>query len=193
MKKTLLLLSLLTLFASCQEEKKDTIQLKKIDQELYKLVKKYPNYAENTLSAQKLLQSLTTKVDSLAPNNLFDDLPLTVLRVKKNPHGKGNMIILHTPPHGYNDTLLSSLVNLNYIALIDDDNKALSITEGKNYKIHGIKIYRINEVERELITPEIYYEATPSINKDYTLKSRFNLGTFVIETDSITEVKDLKP
>jgi len=192
MKKTLLLLALTVISTSCEGEKKETYYPKKIDKELYDLVKKYPNYSENTLSAQKLLHELTAKVDSIAPNNHFDDLPLTALRVKKNPHGKGNIVLLHTPHYGYNDTLLSSLININYIALIDDDNMALSITEGKNYKVHGKKIYRINETERELITNEIYYEATPSINKDYPRKSRFNLGTFVVETDSIIEIQEIK-
>lgn len=99
--KKIILLSLIIIAFSCENrintklQTNNDLQPRKIDFLLNDIFnKKYSNYKKNDLIKEKALTELSKKTDSLIPLNYLDDIPLKIFYIKKNPHGKGAIVLL---------------------------------------------------------------------------------------------------
>ena len=136
MKKIILLLILISFF-SCRKDFSNTTipeeKTRKIDIVLTKLIDKYPNFNNNNLVKNDILNVLKVKIDSLTPLNYLDDIPLNISSIIKNPHGKGFLISFYAD----NETLginPSNYLHYNLIGLTDEKT-AKSINNEKKYLI----------------------------------------------------------
>src|SRR6056297_3531713 len=102
MRKTFIILGLVFLILACNQNGQNSksnneFEKRKIDTFLTQIFsEKYSNYESNTLIREKALEELITKVDSLIPLKYLEDIPLEILRIKSNPHGKGAMVQFYT-------------------------------------------------------------------------------------------------
>lgn len=94
---------------------------------------RYPNYRSNEIVREKALKNMIKVIDSLAPKGYLDDIPLKILKVQKNPHGKGALV--HFYSHNKTETeLLSDKVQFDLIGLMDE-KLGESINENKSYYV----------------------------------------------------------
>ena len=170
----------------------DKVQLRKIDPCLNEIFTfKYINYKENSLVKEQALKHLINKIDSLAPLNYLEDIPVEVFRIKKNPHGKGAVVQFFT--HNYErdkNNLLSNQLNFDIIGLMSEE-LASSLKENLKYYIFGRKYKRLNNIETYMIVNQTYFSPEPEISNDviYSDVYNFNVGVFISEIDSVKFIK----
>lgn len=193
MKYIILALGLITIF-SCinpnhKAKKSDKIETRRIDPILDALIKKHPNYMDNTIARGNATKELDKKMDSLLNLNYLDDIPLKVFRMEKNPHGIGALVQFHTDNFVSDQpNRLSDRLNFDIIGFMDEE-LASTLKEGGKYFIYGKNFKRLNETEVSLIVNQVYYSPGTEISKDaifdvYT----FNIGDILCEIDSIKSV-----
>lgn len=161
------------------------IEPKAIDSILEKVfLNDFPSYGENTLARELALESLLAKVDSTMPLGYFNDIPMKVWYVKKNPFGEGAMIHFFTTNEQNSKDLLSSRLNFDLVGFFDE-KKASTIKENETYFIRGKNFNRIDATQVDIVLEKVKFkkepELTRSTNQDYT----FNLGTILFEIDSL--------
>lgn len=188
MKKLFLALLLVSIaFSSCkQESKKDSqavLPKRKIDNVLSKILNdKFPNYRSNNLIKGKAVQEIKVKIDSLAPLNYLDDIPLQVLNISKNPHGKGALVQFTT--NGNNIVLnnnYSDNVCFDVISFMSEEI-ASTLIDKEIYYVYGKKWVRLDKKEVNALVKYTWYGTETEINND---DNDIILGNFLVEVDSL--------
>lgn len=193
MKYIILTLALFTII-SCNNpnqnnKETDNIETRKIDPILDSLIKKYPNYADNTIVRENATKELGEKIDSLLNLNYLDDIPLKVFKMEKNPHKKGALVQFYTLNHDSNrPNILSDRLNFDIIGFMDE-KLASTLKEDGTYFIYGKKLKRLSKTEVFLIVNQVYYSPGTEISKDPILNTyNFNIGDILCEIDSVKSV-----
>lgn len=189
-----LLLSILICFISCnntqQKSKTEKAEFRKIDPILESIIKKYPNYAENTIVRDDASKELDRKIDSILNLDYFNDIPLKVFRIGNNPHGKGALIQFYTDNYDYEKpNILSNKFNFDIIGFMDKD-LASTLKEDGKYYVYGKKLKRLNQQEISVLVSQVYFSPQTEINKDAIWDTyNFNVGDILMEIDSVKIAK----
>jgi hypothetical protein len=193
MRKILLLLILGIITISCNQTKKaEIVETRKIDPILSEIFEKdFSTYKENTLIKEKALKELIKKIDSLAPLNYLEDIPLEVFRVQKNPHGKGAIVQFTTDNFDRDKTkTLSNQLEYDLIVLMSEE-LASTINEKRKYLVRGKNYKRLNETETYLLVKQTYFSPEPEISEDLIWSGfyDFKVGVLLAEIDSLKIAK----
>lgn len=190
MKKIIFTILFLFIIFSCKENnyelKEDTTVIKysKVDTILNSLLKKYPNYSENTFVRQKASIELKSKIDSIINLGVFDKIPLKILNIGKNPHGKGALVQFYTETN-YSPKLPSDTFYFDVIGLMDD-KLASTINESDTYYIFSKNYKRLNKNEVNILVDRTYYSTDVEISED----KKFYVGIYIGVIDSLKNVND---
>lgn len=193
MRKILFILIFGFLMISCNQKKKtEVVESRKIDPILSEIFEKdFSTYKENTLIKERALKELIKQIDSLAPLNYLEDIPLEVFRIQKNPHGKGAIVQFTTDNFGRNKTkILSNQLEFDLIGLMSEE-LASTINEKKKYLIRGKNYKRLNKTETYILVNQTYFSPEPEISKDgiYSGFYNFKVGVLLAEIDSLKLAK----
>lgn len=191
--KKYILVFLISMLFSCKQNSNSeniiTVEKRKIDPFLEEIfINKYPNYLDNDIVKEKSIKLLTNKVDSLLPYGVLKDIPLKVMSIGKNPHGKGALVQFYVDNESFKSDkkhkgLMSNFVQFDVIALMPLDY-AEKLIKDECYYIDG-KANRINQTQLDLLVDLSYYGAIPSIEKSFNDNStEYKLGAFVLELNS---------
>lgn len=191
MKQIFIFLLSFGILSSCNQSTKTENQEHKIvkrksEKLLENLEKKYPNYKENQIVRDNMQKELDKKIDSLYKLNFLDDIPVKVLSIEKNPHGKGAIIQFYTDNFDTdNRDLLSNRLNFDIIGFMDEQ-KASQIKEDGIYLVSGKMLKRLNEIEVFSIVPQVYHSPDTEISKDaiYDEVYNFYIGDLLMEIDN---------
>lgn len=150
---------------------------------------RYSNYRTNEIIREKALKNMIKVIDSLAPKGYLDDIPMKILRIQRNPYGKGALV------HFYSDNkseieLISDNVQFDLIGFMDE-KMGESINEKSTYFVKSKKYKRLTETEVFSIVKQVYYSPDPKIEADIIQSSKFNfrLGDFMCVVDTIIPVR----
>jgi hypothetical protein len=188
------LLFILVCFISCNNiQKKSQTEktvARKIDPILESIIKKYPNYTENTIVREDATKALDKKIDSILNLGYFDDIPLKVFRMGNNPNGQGALIQFHTDNYDYEKPdILSNKFNFDIIGFMDK-NLASTLKENGIYYVYGKKLKRLNQQEISVLVNQVYFSPQTEIDKDAIWEVyNFNVGDILMEIDSVKIVK----
>src|SRR5690606_8397153 len=121
------------------------------------------------------------------PLNSFSDIPMKILSIQKNPHGKGALVQLYAD-NLISDPILSDQLLFDYLALMEED-EAEKLNDKESYFVTGKKISRLDEAMVSVLTDKIYNSPIPSVRKG-SIYDHFDLnaGVFLCEVDSIKVV-----
>lgn len=186
MKKITLLLLIGFGLISCRKDFSNTPipeeKVLKIDVLLNKIIDKYPNFNTNDLVKNEALSTLEIKIDSVTPLNYFEEIPLNVTSIIKNPHGKGFLISFYADESvGMN---LSNYMHYNLIGF-SDEKTAKSINTEKKYLING-KFNKISKIQAQIINADYHYKNDYDIIGD-AISPNFYFGSMICEIKSIKE------
>lgn len=195
-KKTLILFSILSII-SCQPRDAANadmhhgfiIKKKRFDSILDEILKvTYPTYSSNDLIEAKAIKELSSRIDSAGKLNLFNEFPLEVLRVRKNPNGKGAIVHLYVDmPYKSNQALLSNSTGFDIIGLMDE-KRAESIDDKSVYLIKGKYKKSLTELEKSALTAQTMFSTNVSFLKHSDDDITINLGVFLYEIDSLQKI-----
>jgi len=162
------------------------IQIRKVDPILQLIEKKFSNYKENEIVRENAAHELGHKIDSILPLNYLNDIPLKVLRIGKNPHGKGALVQFYTDNYDNNHpTILSDRLNFDIIGFMDEKLATLLNEHGKYY-VYGKKMKRLSKTETFVIVNQVYYSPVTEIRKDAVWDIyNFYIGDIICKIDSI--------
>lgn len=191
MKNTLFLLIIISL-SSCNQQQKEKVEVekRKIEPILESVIKKYPNYTDNTLVRENATKELDKKIDSVLTLGYLNDIPLKVFRIGKNPHGKGALIQFHTDNYDSDKPdILSNRLNFDIIGFMNE-KLASTLKEDGTYYIYGKNLKRLSKTEVFLIVTQVYYSPGTEISKDaiYDVYN-YNIGDILTEIDSVKLIK----
>ena len=189
-----LFLTILCVATSCDTNKavkeQPAVETKKLDPVLNQIFKKnFPTFENNQLVSDNALTALNKAVDSVLSMNYLADFPLKVLRVSKNPHGKGALVQFYTDDTSDADSVLSNRVRFDIIGFMEE-SLAATIDENGKYFIRGHNYNRLSETQISLLVKQVFHSTKPEITKDVISDgpSVFNLGNFMCEVDSLSKV-----
>jgi len=182
-------------FVACNNPNSGSVEKKnekrKIDPFLEEIfVKKYSNYTDNQIVRENAIEEFDKKIDSLIELGILNDIPLKVLRIQKNPHGKGALIQFYTDNYDYKKPyILSNRLNFDIIGFMDE-TKASNLKEKDIYYVFGKKMKRLNKTETFLLVSQVYYSQETKIDKDAIWDVyNFYIGNILCEIDSVKTVK----
>lgn len=174
---------LITACTSAPQKVEDEKKLNKIDPYLNSLVKKFPNYLSNDLIRIKAEKALSNDLDSLVKNNYFDDIPLKILTISKNPHGKGSLVQFHVDQVVRPDRL-SDAATFDVIGLMED-SLAETLNDKATYKIKGSYKAALDQTQVSVLVNQTYYSPDLLFSKNSFDDNQFNLGVFLCEVKSV--------
>lgn len=182
------LLTIISLISCNNQQQKEKVEVekRKIDPILESVVKKYPNYTDNTLVRENATKELDKTIDSILKSGYLDDIPLKVFRIGKNPHGKGALIQFHTDNYDSDKPdILSNRLNFDMIGFMDE-KLASTLKEDETYYVYGKNLKRLSKTEVFLIVPQVYFSPGTEISKDaiYDVYN-YNIGDILKEIDSV--------
>jgi hypothetical protein len=188
MRATMYLLTIISLISCNNQQQKEKVEVekRKIDPILESVVKKYPNYTDNTLVRENATKELDKTIDSIFKSGYLDDIPLKVFRIGKNPHGKGALIQFHTDNYDSDKPdILSNRLNFDMIGFMDE-KLASTLKEDETYYVYGKSLKRLSKTEVFLIVPQVYFSPGTEISKDaiYDVYN-YNIGDILKEIDSV--------
>jgi len=115
----------------------------------------------------------------------FDDIPLKVFRMGKNPHGKGALVHFYTDNYDTKiPNRLSDKFNFDIIGFMNEDI-AKTINEDEKYYVYGKKFKRLSEDEVFLLVNRVYHSPGTSIGKGLYEVYEFTIGDLMCEIDSV--------
>lgn len=189
MKRILSLIAIALTISSCTEKKIEKREYKKVDQLLNVIFKdSFPNYKDNDLVLNKAFDYLKKNTDSILENNILDDLPLEIFKIRENPRGSGAIIhfVKHPIKNTFfpsSDTIFSDFITFDLLAATSEE-VAEKLSEKDVFYIKSrSKTIDINTVT-DLFFSTYYYENHQYIrSKQYGLD--INFGVLFTEIDSL--------
>lgn len=192
--KKLLFVSLIFITSSilinCKDNSdKEKIEIvkndRKSDKILLNLIEKYSNYQSNNLVKEEMQKELDSKIDSIYKLNFLEDIPMKILRIGKNPHGKGALVHFFTDNDDKSEHKnISNKLKYDIIGFMKED-MASKINQDSTYYVSGKMLKRLNDTEAFLIVPQVYHSPGTEIQKDINDKYSFNIGVFLMEVQNI--------
>jgi len=149
-------------------------------------ITKYPTYASNEIVRGNALKDLLHLADSIAPLNYFSEFPLQVLKIQKNPHGKGALVQWYTNKSYLDKSkLLSDKFNFDLMGFMSE-SEAAKLNDNARYYVFAHNFRRLTATETFVMVNRVYHapEAEINISNNY-----FNAGVFLCEVDSVHQVK----
>jgi hypothetical protein len=190
MKTIIFILSSLIFFTACNEQQKkkdeNIITKRKIDPYLEEIfLKKYANYAVNSLVKTNALKELNKKIDSLYPLKYLEDIPLKIFKIAKNTQGKGAIVQFYTD-NDETQSPISNQLNFDIIGLMSEEMASnLKEDSYQKYLIKGHNYIRATQEMADLIVAMTYYSTETSIEKESYGIPKFKVGNFICEIDSL--------
>ena len=179
---------------ACNQSRQNSeakVKLRKIDPVLTDIFQnKYANYKENALIKDKALAELTLKIDSLAPLHYFEDIPLKILKIKKNPYGIGALVQFYTDNLQFDKSInLSNNLQFDILGFMSEE-LATKLKDNKKYFIFGKKYDRLDDTQTYIIVSQTYFGPEVKISEDaiYTGTYTYKVGVFLTEIDSVRQV-----
>ena len=198
MKHIILLLTVISIF-SCYntnadetdtEKKTLKIEQRKIDPILKAIVAKYPAYAENNLVRENAADELKQKIDSLLQLGYFQDIPLKVIRVGKNPNGKGAYVHLYTDNFDFaRPGQLSDRLNFDLYGFTSEQI-AGQIKEKGSYFVYGKNFKMLNGDEASVLFNIVFHSKNFQITQNMGDVFNFNIGCMACEIYALKEVNE---
>lgn len=160
---------------------------------LENLMEKYPNYDSNELTRKNMENEFKKIIDSISKMDFYSDIPLKILSIQKNPHGKGAIVQFYTDnaTHMYGESdHYSDFLKFDYIALMDEE-KAGTLDENQKYFISCKKMDQLNETETYIIVSRTYFAPETKIEKSSSGdKYQFYAGVCLCEVNTIISTNE---
>ncbi|WFB67018.1 hypothetical protein [Chryseobacterium sp. WX] len=167
------------------KHKTELLEKRKTDSLISKMENLFPNYKDNSLVREEMEKYLSEKSDSIFVFKEFDDIPMSVFKISKNPYGKGMIVQLYADNKYDNNEIKSNYLTFDIIGFINED-QAKKINEKSKYYIVGKNVKQINSTQLSALVPMSYYSPITKIDQDaYGDTYLLNLGIAVMELDSL--------
>lgn len=160
---------------------------RKIDKYLNNIFKiDYPNYSNNELVRENAKESLKKLIDSVYDKGYFEDIPMKIFKIRKNPYGKNAIIQFYADNWSSEDNRLSSNLGFDIIGLVPESFASeLSENNYTTYYIYGSNYKRADHNVTTSLVPMTYYSTEIEIEKTSYSVPKFIIGNFICEIDSL--------
>ncbi|AZA50336.1 hypothetical protein EG346_20090 [Chryseobacterium carnipullorum] len=192
MKRILYMFICLGVVSCTQTNKNETIKQpkRKTDSLIITMENKFPNYKDNSLVREEMEKYLSNKADSIFVFKEFDDIPMSVFKLSKNPYGKGMLVQLYADNKYEKNENKSNYLTFDIIGFISDE-EAKKINEKSKYYVIGKNVNRINSNQLSVLVPMSYYSPETKIDQDsFGDTYLFNLGIAAMEVDSLKLINE---
>jgi hypothetical protein len=196
--KYTIILSLISLFGCYStngdedntERKSAKIEQRKIDSILIAIVAKYPAYTENNLVRENAAIELHKKIENGLQSGYFQDIPLKVMRMGKNPHGKGAFVHFYTDNFDYTrGGRLSDRFNFDLYGFISE-KLAGQLKEKGAYYVYGKNFKMLHGAEASLLFNIVFHSKKIEITQNTGDVFNYNIGCMSCEIYALKEVNE---